>query len=425
MLSITGNAKLNAINGNLTIYRGTANLGNTWLKSGNNITIAGWVLTGTGALDMDAANAILIAGSTITTTGDVTKTAHDIFVTDSTITTDGDLNKIAGNDISVEGSIIEAGGDLSKTAGNDIFVEGSTITTTADGNLSKTAGNDIYVSDSKIMADGNLNKIAGNDISVEDSDITAGGNLKKTAENELSIAGSDLTVAGNTNLTSTNGNLTISDGKANFGGDTQLKSGSNLSIADWELNNTGKLDMTAEKNISVTGSDLIAGDTTMTAKGDLSIVGTTVSFESAMLKGNNVTILNSPQFDVHGNLGIDAANRLTAMNVVGRIGGITGDNGIADFDALGFHLFSWHFYTKTVLLAGIDIYNDPIYWNSLAYDRIIRNINGGFGWNMSGNQDEDEWDELIDGSWLPEEDVTLEALEDIGQIGIPVAAVQR
>jgi hypothetical protein len=266
---------------------------------------------------------------------------------------------------------------------------------------------------------GNTQLSSGNDISVAGWTLNNTGTLDATATNNLTATNSQI-AAGDTNLTAKNGNLTVSGGTANLG-NTQLSSGNNLSVAGLALK-AGTLGMTADNNLSVSNSRIVAGDTNMTAtRGDLNIAGTTVDLANAWLKsGNNISIVNSPQFDVRGNLGIAAANRLTVTNVVGRIGGVAGNNGIAEFDALGFHLFDWHFYTKTVLLACIDIYNDPIYWNSLTYDRIIRTINDGFWLSMNDDQDEDELEELIDGSWLPEEK-TLEALDGLWQFGKPVA----
>jgi hypothetical protein len=179
--------------------------------------------------------------------------------------------------------------------------------------------------------------------------------------------------------------------------------------------------MGASNNLSVTGSDLVAGDTNLVAKnGDLNIVDTTVLFDNAWLKsGNNISILNSPQFDVRGYLGLTAANQITAINVVGRIGGVAGDLGLAEFDAMGFHLFDWHFFTKTMLLDGIDIYNDPAYWNSLAYDRIVRSLDSKK--RKDSTEDEDDYDITIGGQWLTEGDDFMNVLEETEPAIVPIS----
>jgi hypothetical protein len=256
-------------------------------------------------------------------------------------------------------------------------------------------------------------------ISITDWILKVLGTLDGTAQNNLTVTNSNIT-AGNTNLTATNGNLIVSGGTASLG-NAQLYAGDNLSATGWGLTSTGALDGTAQNNLSVANSNLIAGNTNLTAtSGDLSISGTTVQLDNAWLKsGNNVAIMNSPKFNVGEYLGIDAQNRIVVNNVVARIGNRT--IGLAEFDALGFYLFDWHFFSPTVLLAGIDIYNDPIYLNSLAYDRIVKIINGRARSSMSDDQDEEETENIIDGHWLLEEDVPLEILTDQEQGSIPVA----
>jgi len=134
--------------------------------------------------------------------------------------------------------------------------------------------------------------------------------------------------------------------------------------------------------------------------------------------------------NVMGVYEVNAPNRLSIRNTVAAVGGMTRHYGLADFDASEFRLFDWHFYAHTVLLANVDIYNDPIYWNSLAFDRITgrsaANLLSNLA-NVVANQDDDDIEGFIDGLWLLLEDEEdegegfLEAFGEPEPIGIPVA----
>ena len=400
-----GKTTLIANDSDLTINGGTANLGNTQFTSNmGSISIADWTLNGTGMLTMDAANAVAIVGTILTAgtttvtaqTGDLTITngmanfgnttftsGNNLSLTNWTLKGSGTLDTKASNDISVTDSILTATGNASKNAGNDITVAGSTIDT--GGNLSQTAGNDLSLTHSNLTTSGNLNQSAGNDVSVADSNITTSKDVNTTAGNDISIVGSN-------------------------------------------VKTSGSMTQTAGNDFAIMDSDIIAGNTKLTAtNGDLSLAGTTVQLDNAWLEaGNNITILNSPKFDVKKYLDVFAEDSITLFNVVAQIGDVAGTIGLAEFNALGYHLYDWHFYVDTVMLSGIDLYNDPIYLNSLAFDRIIRITNGNVGLSsisgQNGDEDEEE-DQVIKGSWLQEseEEEIQSTLHDQELNGVPVA----
>ena len=380
----SGATNLIAVN-DLTIDGGEAFLGDTLLSSGNDLTVKYWTLVGDGKLDVRAVNDILLNGSsTLSVAGNMTKVAgNNVTIEGVSLYAGGNMSKDAGKDISVAGSILGAGGNMSKSAENNIIVDGSS-TLIADGNMSKDAGKNIYITGSTLDAGGNMSKGAGNNISVTGSDIFASGNMNKDAGNDITVAGSSLVALG----------------------DMSKEAGSNVSV--------GTSNLAAENMSKIAGNDIVVVNSSLTA-------GSTMSKTA----GNDISIMGS-KINVGDLYGITAANRLTIHNTVATIGDFAGNYGLADFDASGYRLLDWHFYTKTVLLSGIDIYNDPIYWNSLAYDRITgRTMTNLWLANATGGQDDDDLDELIKGLWLSSEEEEegeelLDTLNDPG-IGMPVA----
>jgi len=358
-----------------------------------------------GILNMLAANDIRIANADITA-GDTTLIAQngDVSIEGGSISINGTWDIIANDgDIALKSvNVLKAGATTLDAAGNLKF-DGGTANL---GDTKLLSGNDIDVTDWTLVGTGTLDATATNDISVVGSSLTTSGDMSKTAGNDISIAGSSLSAAG----------------------DMSKTAGNDITVMGSSLTATGDMSKTAGNDISVANSSLTAKNMSKTAGNDISVAGSTLNASKNMSKtaGNDISVMNSG-ITVGDVYGISAANRLTVYNTTATIGDFAGNYGLADFDASGYRLLDWHFYTKTVLLSGIDIYNDPVYWNSLAYDRITGRPVANF-WlqNITGNQDDDDFDGLIDGLWLllkeEEEDEELsKTLSEPGAVGIPVA----
>ena len=115
---------------------------------------------------------------------------------------------------------------------------------------------------------------------------------------------------------------------------------------------------------------------------------------NAYLKsGNNVTIMNVPQFDATNDFGVQAANRLTVKNV-------TGKAGTADFQSNAglLTLDNWHIDSKKMFLNGTDIYNDPNYLSALVHGRLVKKNTPEDEYEADEESEEEET--TIGGNWL-------------------------
>jgi len=346
------------------------NIAGIWNVIGNSITMVSTDVTAQETFLTTMGGDLIIENGSANL-GDVeVSSKNDVLITDWFLNVLGTLNIDSVNDLLVLGSNIKAA-DTTLNAASDLTIGGGTAEF------------------------GNASLNSGNDLSMTDWDSNIAGTLDANAANDLSVLGSNIKAAGTT-LNAAN-DLTIGGGTADFG-NASLNSGNNLSMIDWLLDVAGILNVNTENDLSVTNSHLTGGDMLMsTTNGDLMINGGMFNLKNALLtSGNDVIVSDVPQFDIEGYFGIIADNRLTLQNVTGKVD-------IADFLAKRYTLTRWSIYSNEMWLSGIDIYNDPMYLNSLVYDRIIR-----FNTQDTEDAEEDEGDEgdeedalpTIGGSWL-------------------------
>ena len=372
----------------------------------------GKLVAGGSVVDIYAVGNLLLTDAELDVVGNATFTSVlDIIVAGGTANLGNSL-LTAGHDILIDDWMLTVLGTLDMTAANNLSATNANIQA-EDTNLTATSGD--MALDNGTAALGNTQLVSGGNISLADWVLTVPGTLDMTAANNLSTTNANI-VAGDTNLTATSGDMTLANGTAALD-NTQLVSGGNVSLTDWVLTVLGTLDMIAANNLSTTNANIGAGDTNLTTtNGNMTIMGSVVQFSNAQLRsGNDIAILNSPQFDVTGFLGIDAANHLTLMNVTGNIG--MGEFNAAQYSS-PYSLFDWHFYTGKLLLSSIDIYNDPAYRNSLSYDRIIRLKKSG---SREEEEDDYELNLTIGGCWLSEEDDFLKTLNEQEPAIVPVS----
>ena len=280
-------------------------------------------------------------------------------------------------------------------------------------------------------------------------ELSIGGDANIVAHGNLALTNALLAIAGDTFLTATKGNLTISGCTAKLG-NTHFSAGNDISVTDWLLTVLGTLDITAVgdvfmANTSITtlgdmntsGRDISVANSNLASAGDINIIaghnivvtGSSLAAKNmSHVAGNDVSLMGSDIF-VEGVYRITAANRLTIRNTAATFGDFVGNYRFADFDA------SWHRST-----SGVDIVHDPLFWNSLAADRIVRQsalsfwsnimrqyeVNSagliGGGWLSLDEEEEEEEEEATEEAEIESEGKeTLDASDMPEQPGVPVA----
>ena len=429
----------------LIVNGGSAKLGSAELTSGGSISLTNWELTVDGKLDLDVTKDLIVSG------GKANLDNANLIVGGSASLTNWVLTVIENFDLNVAKDLIVNGG--SAELGNAKLASGGNVSLsnwvlTIAGLFNANARDNLSITDSNIEAGtttlitengdltvnggqaelGDTKLVSGGNITITNWLLTVLGSLDATAAKDFVTKNSTINTTGSKTLTST-GDLTFSDGSETLG-NTTLVSGGSITMTNWSMEVDGKLDVTVANDISMNNANITTTGDLSTTGHDISIVGSTLASESKMnhIAGNNISIMDS-NITVKDVYGITAANRLTIYNTMATIGDFAGNYGLADFDASGYRLLDWHFYTKTVLLSNIDIYNDPAYWNSLAYDRMTGR-SGADVWlkNITGVPSDDYLDGLIKGSWLlpkaaeeEEDEELLKTHSEPGELGVPVA----
>ncbi|WP_157933864.1 two-partner secretion domain-containing protein [Alloalcanivorax mobilis] len=326
MLTAHGDLSADAQAGDLTLDGNstlTAQTGAMDLDAGNAVVFTDASATAAQAMTLDASAAgitlnnshatagtdlALDAGTNITLTNSEAPGATGSSLSAQT----GDLSLAAGGNIALSSaSSGAAAGDLTANAeAGDLTVIEQSSLTAQTGQMDLDAGNRVAVADSVLSAATALTvDAAAADIDLDNASATAGTDLSMTAATDVTLDGSTVeATAGDLSLTGTDGDVAVTGSSVEAGNDLSADAGNDIAVTDSTATAAANIDLHAGNGVAMSGSDADAGAAiTVTADAadiDLDNASATAGTDLSMTAATDVTLDGSNAEATTGDLSL-------------------------------------------------------------------------------------------------------------------------